>query len=222
MSAFCRAPVVIRPISDHRAVRRGVEHLAVEHAPVLERNVERVPVFRLRPVLEFHDACLPTRTELELIWNFAQVARTALHASGSTESSISHTWNDCNLYANRLPSAGIRRRKGEALPVVPVVGVVVPLRHPRGSTGCACAIGGPFRVPDNAALQAAPVREAGTRLIWSLNLIRETVRTRGGNDGDGHWLCHHDLQALVRLGREARAVGDPAAVLRKQFLQLYT
>ena len=74
------APVEIRTFAHDRAVRRGVEHLAVEHAPVFERQMQFVSVFRVRTPFELHEARLSARADLDLIVNRAEIARTAFHA----------------------------------------------------------------------------------------------------------------------------------------------
>jgi hypothetical protein len=54
-------------VPDNGAIRRAVKHLAIEHPPVFERQMQPVALFRFRLVVECDDAGVTTRADLDPI-----------------------------------------------------------------------------------------------------------------------------------------------------------
>ena len=76
LSSWRLAAVLVGAVPDHGAVRRGVEDLAVEHAAVFEGHVQLIAVLGRRAAIEGHNTGVPTRADLNSIWQQAEIART--------------------------------------------------------------------------------------------------------------------------------------------------
>ena len=74
---MCAGPV--RTVAHDGAIRRMVDHLAIEHPAVFERKVQLVPVFGWQPTRELDKARLAARTDLEAIRHPSKITRTAFH-----------------------------------------------------------------------------------------------------------------------------------------------
>src|SRR5215203_707694 len=92
------APVEVRPFPDDRAVFRRVDHLTIDHASVLEHEVQGIAVLRAGKMIELEHVYLPTRADLDSILNPTQIAGTTFDGSYSVVSV--HILKSCNAYAN--------------------------------------------------------------------------------------------------------------------------